>query len=1023
MDITSVVAWTLLHFVWQGALVAAAAAIGFRALKGNGPSHRYGLGVLALAAMAILPIVTAARLQSRPESARPLVVATQDTSSVDHAAASPATSTVGVETGAEATPLAGAIADQRTFPDSVVVTPGQARFRDWTEAAAPYLVRSWLLGVLLFSFRLLMGWLGVRRLAHTGVQEPVALIRARFEEVSARFRMSRPVRLVESALVRTPATIGFLRPALLWPISLHTGLTVSQIDLLLAHELAHLRRHDYLVNVLQTILETALFYHPGVWWLSKRVRDERELCCDDVALEVTGDPRAYAEALLALESWRQDLPILAAGATGGSLMTRIRRLIAADEAREANRPRFAALPLGIAAVASILALAPEAPAHSVMPPESAVAATISGERQRPIGPAQAGPVSRYAGEGSLEARMDWAIKEASTKGLKRFWIGYAIAADPSRELLYMDRITPVSTAEGSTFSGRMHFRRPEGLRFSGVPLGSVVGERSAEETVIFLGFGAPSASGLERVHAAASTLPVHFEGRPVLWLDRATDAESIGWIKGAFDRITSVEIRNDLVALVGAHMDDNAVFTALRSWIESDAPQAVRASAVEGLGSVALKEALTLLDRVARNDRSRHVRVEAAESLGEQTLKESTRILADLARTVKDVEVAREAAESLGEQGSPEAFEALVSLVWSDLPVSVRHEAVESIGESGAPGSARELEKVARTHPVEEVRREAVETLGDLNDPDTTVALLKSIAQNDSSESIRDEAVETIADIEGVRALEALSELAAMHSATDVRRSAIESLFEKGQIEKGISAVKELMKSNDLRTAQTAVELLGDVDSAQAVTLLETIVRTDARLKVQSAAAEALGEAAPVEQAFKALRDIVAQHPREEVQRQAVEAMGDIELDGVLKELDRIARTHASEQVRVTAIEAMDAEKDAQTQEILRRLATEPGSERVREAAIEALIKDGPTPEQAAWLWERMKDDGPADGSNRVQMALLNGFEEMGSRGIELVIAVMRSSKDREVRKRAMEILAESDDPRAKKELARILEP
>jgi beta-lactamase regulating signal transducer with metallopeptidase domain/HEAT repeat protein len=1024
MDTTSVVALTLLHFVWQGALVSVAAAVGFRVLKGNGPSPRYGLGVLALAAMAILPIVTAARLQSLPESSSPMFVATTEEPTADREAAAPVSSSSKVENASAKIPSADAPTDPSKSAVSVL-TPGRFRFREWTEAAAPYLVRVWLAGVLLFSFRLLMGWLGVRRLARIGVQEPVELIRERFEEISRRINTSRPVRLIESALVRTPATIGFLRPALLWPVSLHTGLTVSQIDLLLAHELAHLKRHDYLVNVLQTILETALFYHPGVWWLSKRVRDERELCCDDVALEMTGDPRAYAEALLALESWRQDLPVLATGATGGSLMTRIHRLITAEEARDAGRPRFAALPLGIAAVASILALAPQAPASSVTAPESAAAVVSESERPQPVGPAQAGPVSRYVGQGSLEARMDWAMKEASSKGLTRFWIGYAIAADPSRNLLYMDRITPVSTTDGSTFSGRMHFQRADGMRFRGVRLESVIGERSAEETVIFLGFGGPSLSNLERIHAGTSVLPVHFEGRPVLWLDRANDTESIAWIRRFSERVTSRDIRNDLVALVGAHIDSAPVFAALRAWVESNEPDELRASAVEELGPVALKEALTLLERTARNDRSRDVRREAAEALGEQPAPEATRILGDLARSVKDIDVAREAAESLGERTAPEAFDELVALVWSDIHADVRREAVEAMGENGSPRAPREIERVARTHPTEDVRREAVETLGELQEPGEAVALLKSIAETDASDSIRDEAVETIAGIEGGRSIEVLYELAAMKTATDVRTNAIEALFEKGQIEKGVVAVKEMVKSDDLRTAVAAVELLGDVDSKETVALLESIARTDARPRIQSAAAEALGDAAPVDEAFRALRDLAAQHPREEVQRRAVEAMGDIELAGVLKELDHIARTHASEQVRVTAVEAMDADKDAETKAVLTRLATEAGSDRVREAAVEAWMKDGPTPEQAAWLWKQMATDAPAHGpaDRRVQMALLDGFEEMGSRGIELVISVLRSTKDREIRKKAMEVLAESDDPRAKKELARILEP
>src|SRR5205085_6589248 len=108
-------------------------------------------------------------------------------------------------------------------------------------------------------------------------------------------------RLCRSALVEVPTAIGFMKPVILLPASTLTGLAPAQIEAILAHELAHIRRHDYFVNLLQSVIETLLFYHPAVWWVSRRVREERELCCDDLAVRASGDAIAYARALSELE--------------------------------------------------------------------------------------------------------------------------------------------------------------------------------------------------------------------------------------------------------------------------------------------------------------------------------------------------------------------------------------------------------------------------------------------------------------------------------------------------------------------------------------------------------------------------------------------------------------------------------------------------------------------------------------------------------------------------------------------------
>ena len=146
-----------------------------------------------------------------------------------------------------------------------------------------------------------------------------------------RLGIVRAVTLINSALVQVPIVIGWLRPAVLLPVGCLTGLSTVQIEAIFVHELAHIRRHDYLVSVFQSIVEAVLFYHPAVWWVSKQIRREREDCCDDLAVKISGDPLAYAKALSFLEEQRGSLPAAALGANGGVLAMRIKRLLGYKE--------------------------------------------------------------------------------------------------------------------------------------------------------------------------------------------------------------------------------------------------------------------------------------------------------------------------------------------------------------------------------------------------------------------------------------------------------------------------------------------------------------------------------------------------------------------------------------------------------------------------------------------------------------------------------------------------------------------
>jgi len=203
------------------------------------------------------------------------------------------------------------------------------------EPALPYVVLGWLVGVFGLSIWHLGGWAQLQRLRRKMVKQVSERVNLRLRHMAKQLGIKRAVEIAESALVQVPAVVGWLRPVILLPASALTGLSGEQLEAILAHELAHIKRCDYLVNMLQTAVEILGFYHPAVWWVSHKIRAERENCCDDLAVGVSGDRVAYARALTSLEEVRAGYT-LAVAASGGSLFERIRRILGKDSANEAK---------------------------------------------------------------------------------------------------------------------------------------------------------------------------------------------------------------------------------------------------------------------------------------------------------------------------------------------------------------------------------------------------------------------------------------------------------------------------------------------------------------------------------------------------------------------------------------------------------------------------------------------------------------------------------------------------------------
>ena len=331
------VAWALLQFVWQGAAVGALTAVALFALRRSASDVRYVVASIGLALMLTLPVVTGVQkydaLTSEPAAvAMPPALAASNDQAVRRSIEQPS----------------GYVASAavKDVP-SIAFARGTLEAIDaiQIERVLPPLMIVWLAGVTMLSLRLLTGWLWVQRLRTHGVSPADDACRRLAARLSRRLHISRAITLLESTLVDVPTVVGFLKPVVLLPASALGGLTPQQLEAILAHELAHIRRHDYLVNLLQTLVETVLFYHPAVWWVSRRIRIERENCCDDLAVSLCGDPVAYATALADLEALRSDPAPdhhIAMAATGGSLLMRVRRLLGAPASHTGRGPAWLA---------------------------------------------------------------------------------------------------------------------------------------------------------------------------------------------------------------------------------------------------------------------------------------------------------------------------------------------------------------------------------------------------------------------------------------------------------------------------------------------------------------------------------------------------------------------------------------------------------------------------------------------------------------------------------------------------------
>jgi D-alanyl-D-alanine endopeptidase (penicillin-binding protein 7) len=274
--VVQAIGWALLHFLWQGALLWIGTAAILALMRHSGPRIRYAVSCAALSLCVAIPVLDVCRSLSARAVAMP----------------------------------AWAVEIDRTLPDLVLL---------------------WSLGVVMMAGRLAMGMVWVQRLRRSGRIDEIWQNCAQHMGKRLHWHGKIAVRTAEG--LSSPMTVGWLRPVIILPAAMLTRMPADLVEALIAHEMAHVARLDYLINLLQSAVEALLFFHPAVWWLSRRIRIEREQVADALAAQALGEPRRLALALKALSDQPLPAPEMALGAHGGELLGRIKRLI-----RPSDRP-------------------------------------------------------------------------------------------------------------------------------------------------------------------------------------------------------------------------------------------------------------------------------------------------------------------------------------------------------------------------------------------------------------------------------------------------------------------------------------------------------------------------------------------------------------------------------------------------------------------------------------------------------------------------------------------------------------
>ena len=300
-DLSGAIFWTLFHSLWISFLVCASIYYIFQSSGKHIPRHRYNI---ALSGYGIILFFTGIMFV------------------LEYNGISPMNYSLHLKSNYIIIPLDNVSQNSPSENSNIILD-----VVEWISGRSGFLVQLWLVGLILLSIKYLMGFNSIRILK-THSHPPGLLFLRTAKQLAMKLGVRRTFRLRESDLFKSPFTIGWLKPMILLPLGLTTGMPQSQIEAIIAHELAHLKRNDYVINLIQTFFDIILYFNPFTRWLSNLIRTEREMCCDEMAAELTEDKTSLADALVSTQEFvLEPAPTLSFWGDGKQLLGRIKMLI------------------------------------------------------------------------------------------------------------------------------------------------------------------------------------------------------------------------------------------------------------------------------------------------------------------------------------------------------------------------------------------------------------------------------------------------------------------------------------------------------------------------------------------------------------------------------------------------------------------------------------------------------------------------------------------------------------------------
>ncbi len=339
--------WALLHFLWQGTLIALVLKGALMLVEQRYSRLRYALAFACLFLMAALPV----SLLCKPQRSNSDIPAAYET--------------VQFETESTGGLASTSIQIQRK-PDF------RASVFHFFTPLAPWIAACWFLGTALLLLKTIGGAIQVRILKQKAAAHCETNEMASFDQLASRAGVA-GVPIFVTGFVSIPTVAGWFRPVVLLPKGALEKIDRPMLDALVAHEFAHIRRHDSAANLFQTVIENLLFFHPATWWITWKVRAEREACCDDDAVAICGNALVYARALSQAEQFRSSMPVIALSSS--PLLQRIRRL---TEMRISKMNRVTAFCITLMSVSIIITTASGSVLLAAIPPQISQSSVSAG---------------------------------------------------------------------------------------------------------------------------------------------------------------------------------------------------------------------------------------------------------------------------------------------------------------------------------------------------------------------------------------------------------------------------------------------------------------------------------------------------------------------------------------------------------------------------------------------------------------------------------------------------------------------